>query len=56
MGVAFVQGIQGDHPQYFKADATAKHFAVHSGPEHNRHEFNVQPSEAGFIRNLFARL
>lgn len=45
MGVAFVQGIQGDHPHYFKADATAKHFAVHSGPEYNRHEFNVQPSE-----------
>jgi beta-glucosidase len=40
-GVAFVEGMQGDDSQYFKVIATAKHFAVHSGPETNRHEFNV---------------
>ncbi|HMY40178.1 MAG TPA: glycoside hydrolase family 3 N-terminal domain-containing protein, partial [Marinagarivorans sp.] len=45
MGVAFVKGLQGDDPHYFKTDATAKHFAVHSGPEFNRHEFNATPSE-----------
>ncbi|MDG2524281.1 glycoside hydrolase family 3 C-terminal domain-containing protein [Stenotrophomonas sp. HITSZ_GD] len=43
MGVNFVQGLQGDDPKYRKVDATAKHFAVHSGPEHNRHEFDVHP-------------
>jgi beta-glucosidase len=41
MGVAFVRGLQGDDPQYFRVIATAKHFAVHSGPEKIRHEFNV---------------
>jgi beta-glucosidase len=45
MGVAFVKGMQGDHPKYRKTDATAKHFAVHSGPEHNRHVFDARPSE-----------
>lgn len=40
-GVAFVKGIQGDHPVYFKAIATPKHFAVHSGPESSRHGFNA---------------
>ena len=41
MGVAFVKGIQGDDPKYFKAVACAKHYAVHSGPERDRHHFNV---------------
>ena len=41
MGVAFVKGIQGDDPKYLKAVACAKHYAVHSGPEKKRHEFNV---------------
>jgi beta-glucosidase len=40
-GVAFVKGIQGDDPVYFKAIATPKHFAVHSGPEAQRHQFNA---------------
>jgi beta-glucosidase len=44
LAVAFIQGIQGDDPHYFKAIATAKHFAVHSGPETTRHSFNVTPS------------
>lgn len=45
LGIAFVKGLQGDHPKYRKTDATAKHFAVHSGPEHNRHEFDARPTE-----------
>lgn len=45
MGVAFVRGLQGDDPRYRKVDATAKHFAVHSGPEAERHHFDVRPSE-----------
>jgi beta-glucosidase len=45
MGVAFVKGLQGDDPRYLKVSATAKHFAVHSGPEAERHTFDVSPSE-----------
>jgi beta-glucosidase len=41
MGAAFVNGLQGDHPRYLKAAACAKHFAVHSGPEKDRHTFNA---------------
>ena len=40
-GIAFVKGIQGDHPFYFKAIATPKHYAVHSGPESIREQFNA---------------
>ena len=45
LGVAFVKGLQGDDLRYYKAVATAKHFAVHSGPEQDRHHFDVHPSE-----------
>jgi beta-glucosidase len=45
MGVAFVKALQGDDPKYRKVDATAKHYAVHSGPEADRHFFDVHPSE-----------
>ncbi|GHT41133.1 glycosyl hydrolase [Bacteroidia bacterium] len=44
LGTHFVNGLQGNDPVYLKAAACAKHFAVHSGPEWNRHEFNVQVS------------
>ncbi len=46
MGIAVVQGLQGpaDAP-ILKAHACAKHFAVHSGPEWNRHQFNAEVSE-----------
>jgi beta-glucosidase len=44
MGVAFVEGLQGDDPHYLKAVATPKHYAVHSGPEPERHRFNVEPT------------
>jgi beta-glucosidase len=41
MGVAFVRGMQGDHPTYMKTAACAKHYAVHSGPEKDRHVFDA---------------
>lgn len=41
IGSAFVRGLQGDHPTYLKTVATAKHFAVHSGPESERHGFDA---------------
>ncbi len=44
LGVAFVRGLQGDDPRYLKTAACAKHFAVHSGPEKDRHEFNARVS------------
>ncbi|MDR3309895.1 MAG: glycoside hydrolase family 3 C-terminal domain-containing protein [Oscillospiraceae bacterium] len=40
LGVAFVNGLQGDG-EYLKTAACAKHFAVHSGPEKLRHEFDA---------------
>ncbi len=45
MAVAFIKGMQGDDPKYLKTVATAKHYAVHSGPEPSRHTFNAVPSE-----------
>ncbi|MEI8094581.1 MAG: glycoside hydrolase family 3 C-terminal domain-containing protein [Spirochaetales bacterium] len=41
---AFVRGAQGDDPAYLKTIATPKHFAVHSGPEKDRHSFNATAS------------
>jgi beta-glucosidase len=43
MGLAFVKGMQGNDPKYLKTVATAKHYAVHSGPEYSRHTFDVHP-------------
>ncbi len=48
MGVAFIQGLQGDDPNYVLALACAKHYAVHSGPEPLRHRFDVSPSDRDF--------
>jgi beta-glucosidase len=45
MGVAFVTGLQGDDPKYFRVISTPKHFAVHSGPEPSRHNIDVQVSK-----------
>ncbi|MGD9050165.1 MAG: glycoside hydrolase family 3 N-terminal domain-containing protein, partial [Anaerolineae bacterium] len=45
MGVVFVQGLQGDDPQYLKLVATPKHYAVHSGPEQDRHHFDAVVGE-----------
>jgi len=41
MAVEFIKGLQGDDPVYYKTIATVKHFAVHSGPEIDRHTFNA---------------
>ncbi|MGA8528835.1 MAG: glycoside hydrolase family 3 C-terminal domain-containing protein [Acidobacteriaceae bacterium] len=44
MAVAFVSGMQGDDPHYFRVVSTPKHYAVHSGPEPTRHTVNVDVS------------
>jgi len=41
IGVAFVTGMQGDDPKYYRVIATPKHFAVHSGPEPTRHKMDI---------------
>jgi beta-glucosidase len=46
MAVQFIKGLEGDDPKYLKTVATAKHFAVHSGPESTRHVFDARVSEA----------
>ncbi len=45
IGVAFVKGLQGNHPKYLQAAGCAKHYAVHSGPEGLRHEFDAVVSK-----------
>jgi beta-glucosidase len=45
LAVEFVRGMQGDHPFYLKTVATPKHYAVHSGPEPDRHTFDAVVSE-----------
>ena len=40
MGVNYINGLQGDDDKHLKVVATAKHFAVHSGPEKSRHQDN----------------
>lgn len=42
IGVAMVEGLQGNDPNYLKVAACAKHYAVHSGPEALRHVFNAE--------------
>ena len=51
IGVAFVKGLQGDDPKYFKVISTPKHFVVHSGPEPLRHGFNAVTSERDFYES-----
>src|SRR5688572_21671105 len=53
LGVRFVKGIQGDDTTYFKTIATVKHFAVHSGPEPERHVFNAIATEKDFYDTYF---
>ena len=48
LAVQFVKGLQGNDPHYFKTIATLKHFAVHSGPEPERHFFDAQTDERDF--------
>jgi beta-glucosidase len=45
MGVAFVAGMQGDDPRYLRVISTPKHYAVHSGPEPERHRIDVAASK-----------
>src|SRR5665213_224226 len=45
MGVAYVTGMQGDDPKYYRAISTPKHYAVHSGPEPTRHFADVDVSK-----------
>lgn len=45
MGVAFVTGMQGNDPRYYRTISTPKHFAVYSGPEPTRHEADVRVSK-----------
>ncbi|MES1201079.1 MAG: glycoside hydrolase family 3 C-terminal domain-containing protein [Pseudomonadota bacterium] len=44
IGIAFITGLQGNDPNFYRVIATSKHFAVHSGPEFGRHEQNMHPS------------
>ncbi|MGC3970518.1 MAG: glycoside hydrolase family 3 C-terminal domain-containing protein [Pirellulales bacterium] len=48
LGVAYVRGAQGDDPRHLRVSALAKHFAVHSGPEPQRHVFNAEPDAIDF--------
>ncbi len=48
LAVQYIKGLQGDDPKYLKLVATAKHFAVHSGPESTRHSADVHPSRRDF--------
>jgi beta-glucosidase len=45
LGVAYVIGMQGDDPKYYRAISTPKHYAVHSGPEPTRHTADVKVSK-----------
>ena len=51
IGVAFIKGLQGDDPNYMLAMACAKHYAVHSGPEPDRHRFDATPPERDLYEN-----
>ncbi len=45
LGVAYIKGMQGEHPRVAKTVVTAKHFAVHSGPDADRHHFDARVSK-----------
>ena len=44
IGIGYITGLQGNDPKFLRVVATSKHFAVHSGPESNRHKEDVYPS------------
>ena len=56
MASEYVKGMQGDHPKYLKTAACAKHYAVHSGPEKDRHTFNAICHQTRTVRYLSASL
>lgn len=53
IGTHFVQGLQGNHEKYLKTAACAKHFAVHSGPESERHTFDAIANEKDLEETYF---
>ncbi|WP_298533326.1 glycoside hydrolase family 3 C-terminal domain-containing protein [uncultured Algibacter sp.] len=53
IGVAFVKGLQGEDPNHLKVAACAKHFVMHSGPEHNKLQFNVEVSKQDLYETYF---
>ncbi|HEU4869748.1 MAG TPA: glycoside hydrolase family 3 C-terminal domain-containing protein [Pyrinomonadaceae bacterium] len=53
LGVEFVKGLQGNDPRYFKVIATPKHYAVHSGPEPERHSFDAKAYERDLRETYF---
>jgi len=55
MAVEFIKGLQGNDPKYFKTIATAKHYAVHSGPESERHTFDAVVSEQDLRETYLAQ-
>jgi beta-glucosidase len=54
MAVAFVTGLQGDDPRHLKVVSTPKHYAVHSGPEPERHAFDAKVSEYDLVNTYLA--
>ena len=54
MGVAFVTGMQGKDPHYLKVVSTPKHYAVHSGPEPERHVLDAKVSEYDLVNTYLA--
>jgi beta-glucosidase len=54
MAVAFVTGMQGSDPRYLKVVSTPKHYAVHSGPEPERHSFDAQVTERDMTETYLA--
>jgi beta-glucosidase len=54
MAVAFVTGMQGNDPRYLKVVSTPKHYAVHSGPEPQRHGFDARVSEYDLVNTYLA--
>jgi len=53
LGVAFVKGLQGSDPKYLKVVSTPKHYAVHSGPEPERHRFDAAATERDMRETYF---
>jgi beta-glucosidase len=54
LATEFIRGIQGSDPDFYRAIATSKHFAVHSGPEPLRHQFDVDPSAQDLAETYLA--
>lgn len=53
LGLNYVNGLQGTDKKYLKVVATAKHYAVHSGPEPSRHQFNAKTSDIDLYETIF---